>query len=166
MQNQTYAFVMFILNGLLIGILFDIFRIFRKSFKTPDWITYIEDTLFWILSGLILLYSIFKFNNGELRFFVFMGVIFGISIYILIFSKMFIKVCVYIINFIKKLFKILIIIPTKFIIKILNKTIYNPFIFLYKNIAKLIRKTMSFFRIKSKKLFTKNRIYKNKKDFA
>lgn len=148
MQNQTYAFVMFILNGLLIGILFDIFRIFRKSFKTPDCITYIEDTLFWILSGLILLYSIFKFNNGELRFFVFMGVIFGISIYILIFSKMFIKVCVYIINFIKKLFKILIIIPTKFIIKILNKTIYNPFIFLYKNIAKLIRKTMSFFRIK------------------
>ncbi len=66
MQNQAYAFIVFILNGFLIGLLFDIFRIFRKSFKTPDFITYLEDFIFWIITGLLLLYSIFKFNNGEL----------------------------------------------------------------------------------------------------
>lgn len=166
MQNQTYAFAMFILNGLLIGILFDIFRISRKSFKTPDFITYIEDIIFWILSGLILLYSIFKFNNGELRVFVLLGVALGVSLYILIFSKMFISVSVYIINIIKKLFEVLIIIPIKFIMKIVSKIIYKPFLFVCKKITKLNKKIVSFFKAKSKKMLTKNRIYKNKKDFA
>lgn len=166
MQNQTYAFAMFILNGLLIGILFDIFRIFRKSFNTSDFITYVQDIMFWIFSGLILLYSIFKFNNGEIRLFVFIGVMLGISLYILIFSRMFVKVSVYIINFIKKLFEKLIIIPIKFILKILNKIFYRPFIFLCKKIAKLGKKIMSFFKTKSKKIVTKSGIYKNKKDFA
>ena len=46
MQNQAFTFIIFILNGFIIGILFDIFRILRKSFKTPDSITYIEDIIF------------------------------------------------------------------------------------------------------------------------
>ena len=71
LENQAYLFVIFILNGFLIGILFDIFRILRKSFKTKDWLTYIQDILFWILTGFIVLYSIFRFNNGELRGFIF-----------------------------------------------------------------------------------------------
>ena len=65
MQNQAYTFIIFVLNGFIIGIFFDIFRILRKSFKTPDVITYMQDIAFWILSGLIILYSIFKFNSGE-----------------------------------------------------------------------------------------------------
>ena len=56
--NQGYIFVIFILNGFLIGILFDIFRILRKSFKTKDIVTYIEDILFWIITGIFLLYSV------------------------------------------------------------------------------------------------------------
>lgn len=71
LENQAYLFVIFILNGFLIGILFDIFRILRKSFKTKDWLTYIQDILFWIITGFIILYSIFRFNNGELRGFIF-----------------------------------------------------------------------------------------------
>ena len=59
MQNQVYTFFIFILNGLLIGILFDTFRILRKSFKFSNIITNLQDIIFWILSGLILIYSIF-----------------------------------------------------------------------------------------------------------
>ena len=84
MQNQAYTFIIFVLNGFIIGILFDIFRILRKSFKTPDVITYMQDIAFWILSGLIILYSIFKFNSGELRLFIFIGVLLGIWAYILV----------------------------------------------------------------------------------
>ena len=42
-SNQAYLFLIFTINGILIGFLFDIFRILRKSFKTNDLITYIED---------------------------------------------------------------------------------------------------------------------------
>lgn len=63
MNNQAYTFIIFIINGIIIGLLFDCFRIIRKSFKTSDMITYIEDILFWIIAGIITLYFIFIYNN-------------------------------------------------------------------------------------------------------
>ena len=63
MKSEVYIFFIFILLGIIIGIIFDIFRILRKSFKTKDFITNIEDVLFWIISGLLTLFTIFKFNN-------------------------------------------------------------------------------------------------------
>lgn len=33
MNNQAYLFVIFIINGALVGFLFDIFRIIRKRLK-------------------------------------------------------------------------------------------------------------------------------------
>ena len=53
-KDQAYLFLIFIANGIIIGILFDFFRILRKTFKTSDMITYVEDLLFWILTGSIL----------------------------------------------------------------------------------------------------------------
>lgn len=99
--QQAYIFLIFILNGILIGIVFDIFRILRKSFKTSDVITYIEDVIFWVMTGLITLYFLFTFNNGEIRFYIFVGIILGIIIYMLSISKYFIKVNVTIITFLK-----------------------------------------------------------------
>ena len=49
-SNQAYLFFIFIVNGILIGLLFDFFRIARKVFRTNDIITYIQDILFWILT--------------------------------------------------------------------------------------------------------------------
>jgi len=166
MHNQVYAFGIFILNGFLIGLLFDIFRILRKTFKTPNFITYIEDIIFWILSGIMLLYSIFKFNNGELRAFIFIGVFLGTMLYMLVFSKLLISISVYLINAIKKLINILIIIPIQFIIKILKKIIYKPTILLCINLTKLFKKIMSFFKGKTKSMLFINRKFKNRKDFT
>lgn len=63
MNNQAYTFIIFVINGIIIGFLFDCFRIIRKSFKTSDIITYIEDILFWIIAGITTLYFIFIYNN-------------------------------------------------------------------------------------------------------
>lgn len=161
MENQTYLFIVFILNGFLIGILFDIFRILRKSFKTSDFVTSIEDIIFWILSAFIVLYSVFKFNNGRLRAFIFVGIAFGVLIYILAFSKIFIKINLYIINFVKKIFHYLVIVPTLFIFKIL-KIIFKPTSFIIIN----IRKSLSNFKSKLKNLFNKKKKGNYRKDFT
>lgn len=137
MQEQVYIFGIFILNGLIIGLLFDIFRIFRKSFKTPDTVTYIHDILFWILTGLTILFSIFKFNNGELRSYIFLGIAFGVSIYLLAFSKLFIEVSVNLINILKKIMKVVIIRPVIFILKLLRKIIFKPISFIFINLGKI-----------------------------
>ncbi|MBE5820212.1 MAG: hypothetical protein E7310_05310 [Clostridiales bacterium] len=63
MNSDVYIFFIFILVGFIIGILFDIFRILRRSFKTKDIITYLQDILFWLITGTLILYTTFKFNN-------------------------------------------------------------------------------------------------------
>ena len=111
--NQGYLFLIFTLDGFIIGIFFDLFRILRKSFKTPNIVTYIEDIMFWILTGFLILYSIFIFNNGEVRFFMFLGIVIGIALYILTLSNYLIKISLFIINIFKNM--------TKYFIKLLKK---------------------------------------------
>lgn len=160
MENQVYLFGIFILNGLLIGLTFDFFRILRKCFKTKNWITYIQDFIFWIITGLIILYSIFKFNNGELRGFIFVGILIGLSLYILMFSKTFIKINLFIINFIKKVLNFIIIKPIKIFIKFTKRFLVKPISFIIINISK----NLSDLKIKLKKLNNKNKKCSHKKD--
>lgn len=103
-MNQAYLFLIFIINGILVGIIFDIFRILRKSFNTSNIVTSAEDILFWILSALLVMYCIFKFNNGQFRMYIFIGIFLGITIYMLFFSKYIIKVSVKIVTSFKKIF--------------------------------------------------------------
>ena len=136
---QLYLFLIFILNGLLIGLLFDFFRILRKAIKTSDLITCIEDIIFWILTGLIILYTIFTYNNGEIRLFMFMAITIGIILYMLLISKFIMEISLKIINFVKKIISIIINIikiPIKLLIKLINKIFFNPISFVILNIRK------------------------------
>lgn len=139
--EQLINFLYFIVTGIILSIIFDIFRILRKTIKTSDTITNIEDVLFGVITGIIILTSIFLFNNGELRFYIFLGIIIGITFYIIFISKYFIRINVALINFIKKI----IILTTK------------PFIFLLKFIKRLFFKPISFIciniKLLSKKIF-------------
>lgn len=134
--NQAYLFLIFVINGVIIGLIFDFFRILRISFKTKDFVTYIEDILFWIITGVILLYSIFIFNNGEIRLFMFIGVIIGILLYILLISKYIIKINVYIINILKKIVGI----PIKILYRFIKKVFFRPISFVIINIRKIFTK--------------------------
>lgn len=162
MINQVYVFSIFILNGLIIGFLFDIFRIIRKSFKISDLRTNLQDILFWIFTGLIFLYSIFKFNNGELRAYVFLGVFLGVALYMLLFSKIFIKVNLFIVKILKQVFKCFFIVPIKYIFKFIRKAILSPISFIFIN----LRKSLSHFKKKTMSLNNKKKKNEIKKDFT
>lgn len=158
-SNQAYLFLIFTVNGILIGLLFDFFRIARKVFYTNDFVTYIQDILFWILAGSMMLYSIFVFNNGEIRLFMFLGVILGAFIYMVFVSSYIIKINVKIINMLKKIFKILIV-PFKVIYQMLHKVFLKPITFLFIN----IRKNFTNFGIKLSKIKKIVKNWKKQKD--
>ena len=142
-MNEIYIFAIFILNGALIGIFFDVFRILRKSFKTPDILTNIEDIFFILISGFIILYTIFRLNNGQIRIYMLIALILGITLYITFISKYFIKLNVNIIKFIKLILKKILNIlffPFKYIIKATMKPISFIFINIQKNIKNAIIK--------------------------
>lgn len=150
--NQAYLFLIFILNGIIIGLLFDFFRILRKTIKTKDIITYLEDFIFWILTGSIILYSVFTFNNGEIRLYMFIAILIGIITYMIFVSRYFIDINVTIINTVKNI-----------IIKIVQITSI-PFAFIFKTLRKFLIKPIWFCFINIRKKFTKS--VKNTQDIS
>ena len=103
MNNEIYTMLIFFIIGILIGILFDIFRTLRRTFKTSNIVTYIEDALFWALTGFLILYGILNFTLGEIRFYTILIIITGTIIYYLTISKYLIYINVKMINFVKKI---------------------------------------------------------------
>ena len=131
-QNQAYLFLVFSLTGVEIGILFDFFRILRRTIKTGNIVTYIQDILFWILTGILVLYNIWYFNNGEVRVYMFLGIIIGILIYMSTLSNIFVKLFTKILSIIIKVLEI----PFKTIITIFRKIIALILSFFTKNTKK------------------------------
>lgn len=157
--SQMYSFLIYIISGMIIGIFFDIFRILRKTFHTSDVITSIEDIIFWIITGIFLLYILFQISDGEIRIYNIAGLIIGSIIYMLTISKFFIKINVFIVSTIKnivyKLSKIFII-PIKIFFNIIKK-IYTPITFFVINLRKnLLNHTKT--KEKNKKISTIRRI--------
>ena len=139
-QNQAYLFLVFSLTGVAIGVLFDFFRILRRTIKTSNFITYIEDVLFWILTGLLVLYNIWYFNNGEIRIFMFLGIILGVLIYMSTLSSILIKICTKILQTLIKVLEL----PFKAIIAFFRK-ITTAIVTIYtKNIKKFANKKGNF----------------------
>ena len=125
--SQLFCLLIFTITGIIIGILFDIFRILRKSFKTADFVTYLQDILFWILTGAIILFSIFQFNHGEIRSYVFVGIILGVVLYMITISKFIMKSSVFIIKWIKKIISY----PLHLLENIIKKFMIKPIIFIF-----------------------------------
>lgn len=141
--SQAHVFLIFVINGIIIAFVFDIFRIFRKSFQTPDWVTYLEDILFWFITCILLAYSIYTFNNGEIRLYMLFGIIIGAILYILTISKYIIKFSVKIILFFKRIIdKILhyILYPVKIVLKAAKGVLMRPICFIFVNFRKSLYK--------------------------
>lgn len=124
--SQEQIFIFFFIIGIIVGMLFDIFRVIRKSFKTPDYITFIQDIVFLILSSILIIGGILKLNNGEIRFYLFLGIFLGGLIYSLTISNLYVIILYEIVKICKKIFKIPYLCIIKFS-KTLKKLIRKDF---------------------------------------
>lgn len=104
--SQEQVFILFFVTGIIIGMIFDFFRVIRKSFRVPDYVTFIQDILFLILSGSIIIFGIILLNSGEIRFFLFLAIFFGMLIYFLTISNLYVIILYEIVNLCKKILKI------------------------------------------------------------
>lgn len=143
--EQLISFIYFIVVGIIISIIFDIFRIFRRTIKTSDIVTNIQDILFCLITGIIVLLSIFCFNKGELRLYIFIGIAIGVAFYMIFISKHFIKINVTIINFIKRIIYLLFR-PFIIILNFTKKLFFKPFSFIIINLKYFTNKSL--FKIK------------------
>lgn len=110
---QLYIFLTLFYGGLVIGVLFDIYKAFRYYIKPNKTKSFIGDLLFWIMVVAITFYILLKSSFGELRGYIFIGLFLGVFLYINILSNiiypLFIKILKILYLLFSKVYKILIL---------------------------------------------------------
>lgn len=120
-----------LLNGLILGILYDFLKVFRIYFVHNKILINIEDCIFWIFMAISIFLLLLYQNDGQIRLFYLIGIFFSFTIYTLLFSKLFINICIKIITFLNKLLKIiifslnLVLKPILFILKFIKNILQN-----------------------------------------
>lgn len=135
LKEETITFFVFIIVGIIIGIIFDFFRALRKVKKYSDKYIGIQDIIFFILIGVVLAIVLIYELQEELRVYLFFALFLGIVIYASTISA-------YIVRFFSKLIKVsnsiikFVFMPL-FLYKYIFVTIYD---FLLKKIKKYCNK--------------------------
>lgn len=149
-EHQAFVFMASIILGILIGILYDLFRFIRRIIKHSNFATYVEDLLFWILIIFISYVTLLHIANGEIRLYFFIGIFIGYATNYLIISDFIINI--YMLIF-KGIHNILLIILKP--IKLTAKTCYTPTKYIFKKSKKtgyktkvLLKKTLFYAKIR------------------
>ena len=93
--EELSAFFFCLLSGIGTGLLFDLFRLFRRKKHRGTARMAVEDTLFFLLSAALIFFVLFKKNDGEVRFFEWVAILLGIMLYAWFFSPVVFRVLVF-----------------------------------------------------------------------
>ncbi|MTI68052.1 MAG: spore cortex biosynthesis protein YabQ [Firmicutes bacterium] len=163
-EGQVYIFFATLYGGIIIGFIYDIYRIFRYFSEPRKIVSFIEDLIFWILVSLIALFILFFSNFGEVRGFVFLGFISGAIIYNKLLSKLVITTLVKILRYLFRGIKIIFNIML-FPFKKIKSYIYTPYKKVKTYIGNKVKRLRKFLKLPSRifydiKKHTKSIIFK------
>lgn len=79
--EQLWTFLYSIAYGVALGVFYDLFRVLRLIFIPSSVSAFIQDVLFWIISGIVTFMYMFSFNDGMIRFYMLCGVFLGWILY-------------------------------------------------------------------------------------
>ena len=164
--SQEYMLAVSVMGGMLLGFIWDIYRLMRHYIKLGAFGTAIGDIVYWIISIYIGVQLIFDLSFGNIRLFILMGFMLGALLYFYGISKTVLKLFIFIVDtiikFVKKIFN-LIIGPLKFIYQKI-KIILLPVKLKYEAAKKTTKKRYKFIKFKLKKASkNRNMVYNKKK---
>lgn len=107
LYTQIRLLVFNVVTGLMIGLLFDIYRLIRGDIYSKV-VAALEDIIFWILSAFIVFSFMMYTNSAFMSIYVLLLIIFGVYIYMCLISKLSSKVIKAAAGFIFKLFRVII----------------------------------------------------------
>lgn len=73
--------VISILLGAIMGITYDVVRVLRRIISHNNLVIFFEDIMYWVIWAFVVIDKIHIYNSGELRIYIFLGLLLGILIY-------------------------------------------------------------------------------------
>jgi spore cortex biosynthesis protein YabQ len=119
--SELYHFLIYMLGGLSLGLIYDTYRIIRWVVRPGRLVTYIEDTILVVIGFAIFVYLIFWLNSGEIRLYGIFAIILGTLLYFGIISRYYIRLLRITVSIVKKILTILVIKPWRYLSKVVMK---------------------------------------------
>lgn len=108
-KNQASILLDALFVGMVIMFFYDGFRLLRRVVRHGRIIRDIEDLVFWIIAGFIVFSLVYSRNDGNIRWFIIVGVAIGMYLYHISFGRFLVKY------------------TSKYINKIINNVLKKPF---------------------------------------
>lgn len=163
--SQEYMIAVAIMGGMLLGFIWDIYRLIRHYIKLGSTGTAIGDIVYWIISIYIGVQILFDLSYGNVRFFILIGFMLGALLYFYGISRYILRLLIFVINtilnFIKKIINLLIG-PLKFIFKQIKIILY-PVKLKYESARIKAKKRYKFIKFRLKKVSKNRKMVYNKK---
>ena len=103
LSTQIRTFLLIVTTGIVLGILFDTYRVLRRRFRPPWLVTSLTDLLYCLLASAIAFTALLAGNWGELRFYVYIALLVGIIAYYRLVSQYVMKLIMALLLLITKL---------------------------------------------------------------
>lgn len=118
-----------LLSGIGMGVVFDGYRVVSDELKISRWWVPVFDLLYWIAATIIVFQVLSASNEGEVRTYVFIGLLLGIGAYYWLFSKIVVRLVHGLIRLVRALIDLAIKLFVIFVVR--------PLLLLYK-LAKVL----------------------------
>jgi spore cortex biosynthesis protein YabQ len=154
-----------VMGGMVLGFIWDIYRLIRHYIKFGSAVTALGDIAYWIVSAKLSLDLIFYISYGNVRMFILVGFISGALLYFYGISRYVLKAIIYVIDFIFSVvrkFLSFIVSPLKFLWSKL-KIALLPVRIKIKKAEDGAKKRYKFFKFRIKKVFKNKKMYYNKR---
>lgn len=89
---QFSSFLLLLLTGMALGGFLDLYRVFRGVIRAKRFLTPIGDMLFWMVAVIIFTPLIYWSTWLELRLYVWLSLLLGVTVYYLVFSRIMIPI--------------------------------------------------------------------------
>lgn len=87
LYQQVQSFGLTVALGILMGFLFDFYRVLLRFIRPAKWLTQVADLLFWLVLAAVIFSLLLLGNWGEVRAYVFLGLVVGGGIHLRWFSR-------------------------------------------------------------------------------
>lgn len=137
--HQLFLFFVFFVMGAVFALVYDTFRVSGRFVPRKTVFTVFGDILFWLTATVVMFGVCLKFNDGEIRFFMFLGMLCGALLYFNTLSRF----VIFVLGFVADLLKRFVVCLLKILfipLKLLNKPVFIALSVTKNNAVKILKK--------------------------
>lgn len=124
LQVQFLTIFMMFCGGLLLGMLFDLIRVLSGKLRLPRWMLPIADIFYWIVATILVFRLLIYSNEGQVRVFIFLGILIGICFYFGLLSMWVIRLILLLIRIVVALYR--------FFVRMTHILLIRPIVGIYR----------------------------------